>query len=73
MVVQPIVVKGCFFTFKLGNDGLPNTSFFAGILFDSNDVIGNLVNNKALINVDATKTTEVVGGDGGSFIQDAKE
>jgi hypothetical protein len=46
--------------------------FFAGIIFKSNDVVDNLVNNEALIKADATETTEVIR-DAGNFVQDAKE
>jgi hypothetical protein len=33
-----------------------------GIIFNGNDVVDNLVNITVLGNVDATETTEVVGG-----------
>jgi hypothetical protein len=72
MVVQPINARGYFLTFELGNDGLPNTSFFVGILFNGNDIADNLVDNKVLINVNAIETTEAIG-DAQKFVEDAQE
>jgi hypothetical protein len=43
-----------------------------GIIFNSDDVIDNLVNDEALVNVNAMETTEVVG-DAANFVQDALE
>jgi hypothetical protein len=42
------------------------------IIFNGNDVLDEIVDNKVLVNVDATKTTEVIG-DAGNFVEDAKK
>jgi hypothetical protein len=48
------------------------TQVFMGIIFNDNDVINDLFDDKVLVNVDTTETTEVVG-DAGNFVKDAKE
>jgi hypothetical protein len=64
--------KAGFFTLELGNNGLPKRRFFAIIIFDGDDIIDDLINNKVLVNVDAMEITEFVGG-AGNFVEDAKE
>ena len=63
--------KASAFAFKLDINRLPNTSFFMDITIDGNDVVDDLVKDKAFVNANATETTEVVG-DAGNFMKDAK-
>jgi hypothetical protein len=66
-----LMQKASAFAFKLDITGLPNTSFFMDITIDGNDVVDDLVKDKAFVNANATETTEVVG-DAGNFMKDAK-
>jgi hypothetical protein len=42
------------------------------MIIEGNDIVDNLIDDKALINVNTTETTEVTG-EAGIFVQDAKE
>ncbi len=43
-----------------------------GIIIDGNDAVDNLANNKVLVNVNASETTDVLG-DAGNFIEMLKK
>jgi hypothetical protein len=51
------------------NLGLPRTSFWVDLkIVNNNDIIEAFVNNKVLVNVDATDTTNMVGEEGNTFL-----
>jgi hypothetical protein len=41
-------------------------------IVDDNDIVEAFVNNKVLVNVDATDATNMVGEEGNTFFLDAK-
>jgi hypothetical protein len=51
------------------NLGLPRTSFWADLMIaNKNDIVEAFVDNKVLVNVDATDATNMVGGEGNTFL-----
>jgi hypothetical protein len=52
--------------------GLPRTSFRAALtIVNKDDVIEAFINDKVLVNVDATGKTNMVGEEGNTFLVDA--
>ncbi len=49
--------------------GLPRTSFWADLMIvDEDDVVEAFVDNKVLVNIDATDATDMVGEEGNTFL-----
>jgi hypothetical protein len=52
--------------------GLPRTSWADLTIVDKNDVVAAFIDNKVLVNLDATDATDMVGEKGNTFLVDAK-
>jgi hypothetical protein len=57
----------------MDNLGLPRTSFWVDLtIVDGNDVVEAFVDDKVLVNIDATDATHMVGDEGYTIFVDAK-
>jgi hypothetical protein len=55
------------------NLGLPRTSFWVVLMIvDKDDIIEAFVDDKVLVNIDVTDTTDMVGEESNTFFVDAK-